>query len=251
MNPLFLDIGNSSFKVAVKEKHNGWNLLLRGFHHEFSKLQKVVNDYKDFSPLVYSSVRNDVSKKLQTVFQHKKLYRIHSGLIPTIYLHYDTPASLGSDRFLACYGAVKGAHAAKSNSAVVIDAGTACTIDYMSAQGVFHGGVIMSGISVLKKAAQELLPELPAAIDSQINKFPGKSTLECVNIGLYHGFAAALQEFTHRFLLSDPDARIFVTGGDSEMVCRLIGDKISLERNEFLVFEGMEAFVATFGHDNG
>ncbi|TVQ00821.1 MAG: type III pantothenate kinase [Balneolaceae bacterium] len=242
MNPIYLDIGNSSFKLAAKDQENNWGILMRGGIHEFGKLTEYINRQEKLSGIIYSSVRKDVKEKLESGFQHIQLYSIHSGLIPPEYLNYDTPETLGIDRFLACFGAVHDS----GNSVIVIDAGTACTIDYMTAQGVFDGGVILPGITVLKKSMKELLPELPPASELKKPGFPGKSTLDCISIGLYDGFAATLKEFINRFRQLDKSAGVYVTGGDSSLVRSLIGSEVSVQEKEFLLFEGMESFSQKF-----
>jgi len=242
MNSIYLDIGNSSFKLAARDQENNWGILMRGGIHELEKLTEYINRQEKLSGIIYSSVRKDVKEKLESGFQHLQLYSIHSGLIPSEYLNYDTPETLGIDRFLACFGAVHNT----GSSAIVIDAGTACTIDYMTAHGVFEGGVIMPGITVLKKSMKELLPELPPA--SELNKpsFPGKSSLDCINIGLFDGFASALKEFINRFRQLDKGAGVYITGGDSSLAQQLIGSEVSVQERKFLLFEGMEAFSQKF-----
>ena len=239
MNPIYLDIGNSSFKLASKDQENKWCILIRGPHHELGKLEDYIKHHKNLAGLVYSSVRKDVTEKIESGFQHLKVYGLHSGLIPSANLNYETPGTLGMDRFLACYGAIQNS----GKSAIVIDAGTACTIDYMTKQGVFQGGVIMPGIAVLKKSMNELLPELPQATENQILKFPGKSTIECINIGLFDGFKAAIMVFIQRLRLLDQEAEIYVTGGDSSIIESMIGREFTVIEGKFLLFDGMEAFI--------
>lgn len=240
MNPIYLDIGNSSYKLTTKNKESNWNPLFKGSIHEFDRLVEYLNRWGQSKRLVYTSVRLDFTKKLEAELRHLQLHQIHTGLIPPIYLDYDTPDTLGMDRFLACSGAVR--HA-EGSSVIVIDSGTACTIDYMTAKGVFKGGVIMPGVRTVKKAMHDSLPELPEASDADTLHFPGKSTLECINIGVYGGFSAMICEFVNRFKRIDQGARIYITGGDASLVRRLIGTELSIEEREYLLFDGLEALV--------
>jgi type III pantothenate kinase len=242
MNSIFLDIGNSSYKLAARDADSNWGILMRGGNDEFDKMREFVVRRELLSKIIYSSVRRDAAEKLESHFKDLQLIRIHSGLIPSQFLNYNTTGTLGVDRFLTCFGAVQ----ISGTSVVVIDAGTACTVDYMTAKGVFEGGVIMPGISVLKNSMKKMLPELPSPDKLYHPEFPGKSTVDCINIGLYGGFNSALREFIHRFQLIDEDVRVFVTGGDSSLVVRLVDPGLSIEVREFLIFEGLEAFVHKF-----
>jgi type III pantothenate kinase len=69
----------------------------------------------------------------------------------------DEPGSVGQDRLLDALGAFS-----RSNQAcVVIDAGTAVTVDFVDGQGVFHGGAIAAGLAMMLDALHERTSRLP------------------------------------------------------------------------------------------
>jgi type III pantothenate kinase len=61
---------------------------------------------------------------------------------------YARPAQLGCDR----WAALVGAHALCRGAAVVVNAGTALTVDALTADGVFVGGIIVPGVELMRNA---------------------------------------------------------------------------------------------------
>ena len=61
---------------------------------------------------------------------------------------YAKPGQLGSDR----WAALVGAHRLHRGAAVVVNAGTALTVDALTADGVFVGGIIVPGIELMRAA---------------------------------------------------------------------------------------------------
>jgi type III pantothenate kinase len=72
---------------------------------------------------------------------------------------YDNPAQLGADRWAALIGA-RGLH---SGAALVVMAGTATTVDFLDAQGVFRGGLILPGLDLMRLALARNTAGLPEA----------------------------------------------------------------------------------------
>lgn len=72
---------------------------------------------------------------------------------------YANPTQLGADRWAALIGA----RARHSGPALVVMAGTATTIDVLDAAGVFHGGLILPGLDLMRRALAQNTAALPAA----------------------------------------------------------------------------------------
>ncbi len=123
---------------------------------------------------------------------------------------YDNPKALGPDRIadlLYVY-----AVCAKKTS-LVIDAGTAITIDLLKDGTVFLGGIIMPGLSLQSKALHSYTAKLPL-IDHTGFKgdFPGLSTQACIGAGVVYGVAGALGHIVSKMTEGKP-VQIFATGG--------------------------------------
>jgi type III pantothenate kinase len=75
---------------------------------------------------------------------------------------YDDPAQLGADRWAALIGA----WALERDACLVVNAGTATTIDALSARGEFLGGVILPGLALMRAALAQGTAALPLATGS-------------------------------------------------------------------------------------
>src|SRR3954469_14729543 len=72
---------------------------------------------------------------------------------------YERPERLGADRWAALIGA----RALEPGACLVVDAGTATTVDMLSAEGTFTGGAILPGVSLMKRALAQHAAQLPLA----------------------------------------------------------------------------------------
>jgi len=130
-------------------------------------------------------------------------------------IDYHPPERVGIDRLVAAAAAF--ARAPAGSGAVVADAGTAITVDAVSADGTFLGGLILPGLRLSLRSLHQgtsLLPEIELRDDVPLL---GRSTLECMQAGLIHGSAALVDGLCARIAarLSTPVCG-FLTGGDGE-----------------------------------
>jgi len=61
---------------------------------------------------------------------------------------YDRPAQLGADRWAGLIAA----RALSHEASIIVQAGTATTIDFLDAEGVFQGGLILSGLTLMHQS---------------------------------------------------------------------------------------------------
>ena len=236
-NILYLDSGNSSIKAAYKEDLN-WTRPDSFKIRNASELVEWINrHHMDFGMVVIASV---VSKTTQAIVDRLEIEKVRVLTvkdIPVDLLDYKTPDTLGIDRFFACYGAV----AQTSKPVVVIDAGTACTIDYMSGDFVFRGGVIMPGIGILEKALRDYAPNLPAVLRTLPEKWPGKSTKTSLRWGLYGSYADGIMGALKKHEESFDSFEVFVTGGSAEWLATIL--PMEPKVRPMLIFEGIQYFL--------
>ncbi|MEQ9310141.1 MAG: type III pantothenate kinase [Balneolaceae bacterium] len=231
---LFIDVGNSSVKVGFKS-NNKWKSHT---HKTAAMAANQINNHTYPVQRIYlSSVREAVKDSLEGDIESHLIREINIRDIQSDLLDYETTESLGIDRYLACLGA----KSKTSKAAVVIDAGSACTIDYIDEKGVFRGGVIMPGLSSVLTIFAKSAPELPS-IDVQFPKhFPGKTTKESLELGQVVFFADGVSKMLERYSAIFGDYELFISGGDADTVFGLIGNKGTVEKH--LIFDGMEKFI--------
>lgn len=134
------------------------------------------------------------------------------------------PQRVGVDRLLNCLACAR-LHA---TPAIVVDVGTATTLDFVTGEGNYGGGVIAPGprvsVAALAAAAQ-LLPPIRFARPDQVL---GLDTEACMQSGAYWGFVGLVRELLARLREEiGPIKTVIGTGGN----CALIAEDVpELER---------------------
>jgi type III pantothenate kinase len=133
---------------------------------------------------------------------------------------------VGIDRLL---GAVAVNRLRKPNTpAIVVDLGTAITVDLVSAAGTFEGGAILPGIGLSARALHEFTDLLPLLDMQSLAEPPsplGTNTVEAMQAGIYWGAVGGVRQLVElltKQLPSPPD--VFLTGGAAPAVARLVAD---------------------------
>lgn len=127
--------------------------------------------------------------------------------------------------------------------AVVADVGSCITVDFIDAEGVLVGGAIAPGLPVMKAGMVARTPHLQAALDAlrpPVNfAEPGRTTQECIALGLYGAVSAIPAALAEGF--SRGRGRVFkvLTGGDAAWVqsCTGWADLV----DELLTLRGLHA----------
>ncbi len=135
------------------------------------------------------------------------------------------PDMVGVDRLLDAVAANR--LRSPGRPAVVVDLGTAITVDLVSAAGVFCGGAILPGIEMSARAMHEFTDLLPLIEMSELDQPPpalGTATVPAMRSGLYWLAVGAVRELTAR-LSSDSKGppEIFLTGGAGPAMAEAIG----------------------------
>lgn len=130
------------------------------------------------------------------------------------------PERVGMDRLVAALAANRLRDA--SRPAVIIDAGTAITVDLVDAAGTFQGGAILPGFRLVARAlaaGTDALPEADSLFASTAPPTVGKATEEAIRSGLFWGGVGAINELVRRMSAElDEKPQVFVAGGDAELV---------------------------------
>ena len=116
---------------------------------------------------------------------------------------YDQPAQLGADRWAALIAA----RALHEGPCLVVMAGTATTIDALDANGLFRGGLILPGLSLMRAALARNTADLPHAA-GHYRPHP-TNTDDAIVSGAIHATLGAIE-------------RLHVTLGD-DLLCLLSG----------------------------
>lgn len=147
---------------------------------------------------------------------------------------YRDPAQLGADR----WAAVIGARALHPHACVVVMAGTATTIDLLSATGDFLGGLILPGVELMQHALARGTAQLPLA-DGRFALQP-RCTVDAIHSGCMQAQAGAIERMFGQ-IADEPDALCLLGGGAADSFADLLG--LPLRRVDNLVLNGLAAVV--------
>ena len=126
-------------------------------------------------------------------------------------LAYHNPSALGVDRWLAMLAA----HCVhKVHHKIIIDSGTALTIDVINQYGEHQGGYIVPGVTLMKQALQINTANLPVTENIVESVTPGKTTVQCID----HGVLAMTVAMINAQLGKFKNSVVYLTGGSSPVL---------------------------------
>jgi type III pantothenate kinase len=125
------------------------------------------------------------------------------------------PHRVGIDRLAA--GAAAAAVKPRDSGVIVVDCGTAATVDLIAADGRFLGGAILPGPALMARALAQgtsKLPEVRALEHADPPAMPGGNTREAIAAGIGWGIRGAIAELVARSRSAlGPSTPVLVTGG--------------------------------------
>lgn len=151
---------------------------------------------------------------------------------------YDNPGQLGVDRWMALIGA-RHLHDA---ACLVVNAGTATTVDVLDAEGVFQGGLIMPGVNLMQAALARDTARLPLATGG-FSRLP-RNTADAIVSGTLLATTGAIALMFERVAPS-PGAMCLLSGGAAGLVESLLN--VPLRRVDNLVLDGLRCVAQQAG----
>lgn len=235
---LCIDQGNSSVKWGLFKdgilheqfRTEGLDLeflndLLGKYDIQYCILSSVVHIQKDFSDWAKSRFRQFFILDQNTALPIANLYK--------------TPATLGKDRLAAAVGAYS---ACPHRELLVIDAGTAITLDRVNESGEYLGGNISPGIEMRFKALNVFTGKLPLVDLDQIpDTLFGDDTVSALRLGVLQGIVHEVQGYINELSQGMPSLCVFLTGGSMKILEGKIKSPIFADRN--LVLTGLNSIL--------
>lgn len=185
--------------------------------------------------VVIASVNDPVATAIEAKLAaelHTDVWRIGRDLEVPVGRCLDEGATPGQDRLLAAAAAFS----ILKQAVIVVDAGTAVTVDFVDGEGVFHGGAIAPGAQMqldAMHARTAQLPQLSFARPSDEEAF-GRNTADAMMLGVFEGIRGMVQALSERYATSyRAFPLVIATGGDaealfadSELVSRVVPDLV-------------------------
>ena len=139
---------------------------------------------------------------------------------------YDPPHAVGADRIANALAAL----ALVKPPLVVVDFGTATTLDCVDENGKYVGGSIMPGVMLGLQALNEKTAKLPSIALHAPERAVGRNTVEAIESGVVLGYAGAVEGLLGRVKSElGQGTRVFSTGGQGKVFASLCP---SIERHE-------------------
>jgi type III pantothenate kinase len=232
---LAVDAGNSRVKWALHDGrtfvHDSWVT-----HADLDSLDRQWSSLPAPSTIVIANVAGDemgqklraFSERWHTEPQWASSARSQAG----VFNKYDDPSQLGVDRWAALIGARR----LFSDACVVVNAGTATTIDALSSQGDFIGGIIVPGFDLMHESLAAQTARLSAE-RGNFTAFP-RMTRDAITSGAIQALCGAVERMRDAMLAAGHrEPQLIFSGGAGEIFARHMGRPVRVV--DKLVLEGL------------
>ena len=177
-------------------------------------------------PPVFNSVKTGVIKVIG-----KQPMVVGPGLKTGLNIHVDVPSQVGADRIVIAVAAL----AEYQAPLILMDMGTATTIEVVEPENVYLGGVIFPGVKISLDALTSRAAQLPGISLDKPAKVIGKNTVDCMRSGMMYGTAAMIDGLVDRIGEElGHKSTIIATGGMAQFIIPLCRHEIILEKDLLL-----------------
>lgn len=212
-----LDFGNSRIKWRILERSNSAGTISHGA--SLSELLAGLKEFEKPRAIRIASVRNS-----EEVGEFEKWAFERWGIDPIVAKttascagvtnSYEDPSRMGVDRWLAMLSAYNRAQGA----CIVVDAGTALTVDILAASGEHSGGFILPGLKLMATALESNTGIRLRPMEGEANTKPGRNTEQAVHHAALASAVALVENHYQGLRAGNESVRIFLSGGDAPLL---------------------------------
>ena len=229
-----IDIGNTRTHCAVVECVEGSFCVEDFADYKSSNFAELFSGEKLFeksgaTAVCWCSVVPEYSKKLEQVLVGIDSMQLTYQNSPIV-LDIDTPSQLGQDRIADAVGA----SVFLEPPYIVVDMGTAVTIDFVDEFGKYAGGAIAPGMNAFANYLGERAAQLPTInpAEADCSLVIGKNTKDAMYVGCAKGFCKLIDGLigdieTSYFKGNSALQKTIFTGGSTDLLpAEWVGDRI-------------------------
>ena len=225
---LFVDIGHSAVKWRTLDSE-----VFSQSVDKFSEKSLPDNQSVWLSAVAHREIVQAIEMEFSDVTVVKSLS--HFG---SLTIAYKEPLDLGSDRFLAMLGALK--HFPNRNL-LIVDIGSALTIDVVNDIGEHQGGLIMPGLEAIRGSFDKF-----STNSKNLNSLNlQSSTDEAWLSGTQAMFISSIKEQITTYETKQPDGIVALTGGSVRSLISELPETVNYFDN--LVLDGLESYSKSMG----
>ena len=198
--------------------------MLEAFGVQISQITDCI--ISSVVPPVFNSVKTGVIKVIK-----KQPMVVGPGLKTGLNIHVDVPSQVGSDRIVIAVAAL----AEYQAPLILMDLGTATTIEVIEPENLYMGGVIFPGVKISLDALTSRAAQLPGISLDKPKTVIGKNTVDCMRSGMMYGTAAMIDGLVDRIEAElGHSCTLIATGGMAQFIAPLCKRKIVLEKDLLL-----------------
>jgi type III pantothenate kinase len=249
---LCIDVGNTNTVLATFDGDrlvHSWRVTTdaRATSDELGLLYRglLAGDQVDITGVAACSTVPTVLRSLRGMltryYQQVPALIVEPGVRTGVQLAIDNPKEVGSDRVVNTLAA----HVLYGGPSIVVDFGTTTNFDVISERGEFLGGAFAPGIEISFDALAARAAQLRRVEPARPRSVIGKNTVECLQAGMYFGFAGQVDRIVTRMIEELGMVKaVIATGGLAPLVIEecatithhepmitLIGLRMVYERN--------------------
>ena len=234
---LIVDIGNTLVKLAVFD--GGRIVAQRCVERLHPSMLGELLEGRRAAKAVVASTRGEADDVIETVRPYADYLLEFTSQTPVpIGNAYLTPETLGRDRLAAAVGATV---LYPGENVLIVDFGTAVTIDLVTADNTFRGGCISPGVTMRFRALHDYTAKLPLCAATGGEGLSGLTTEEAIELGVMNGIAFEIEGYVTRMREKIDGLRVIFTGGDAKFFVKRIKNTIFANCN--LVFCGLNRIL--------
>jgi type III pantothenate kinase len=243
---LCIDQGNSRTKVALMTDEG--KMIKHLIYKSFSSADvERLFDLYEITDSIISSVVDIEAAIVNTLNRRSQHFVLFDHMTPVpIINRYDTPHTLGQDRLAAAVGAKS---LCPNENLLIIDAGSAITYDFVSAEGEYLGGNIAPGLKMRFTMLQRMTKKLPLVEVEENELIPlfGKNTRDAIAAGVIRGVSYEVKGYMRTLNEKMPHFQAFLTGGNAPYILNNVRpsrtEKRELHHEKHLVLIGLNTIL--------
>ena len=217
-----------TYRITTKANHTSdeYGLFLTEFLRMSGFQPSDVDDVIICSvvPKVMHSFRSSIVKFLDI-----DPMVVGPGIKTGLNIQMDDPASVGSDRIVIAVAALQ----EYKPPIILVDMGTATTMEVVDHGNTYLGGCIIPGVRVSAEALSSRASQLPGIQLDKPRRVIGKNTVECMRSGIMYGAAAMLDGMLDRMEEElGKRTTVVVTGGMAQFIAPLCRRKMMVEKDQ-------------------
>ena len=238
-----IDAGNTRIKWGI---HDGEAWLERGAlpTGEVEKLAVLVARWPEYARVVACNVAGEaVERAVERALSPRfapPLWLRSSAEQCGVRNGYEEHWRLGADRWAALVAARGQQLAQKAGDFLVVCAGTATTVDWLDAGGLFRGGLILPGIDLMRASLARNTAQLPAAA-GEFRDEP-RSTVDAIASGCLRAQIGAIERMYGRLPVESMPVCL-LTGGAAEKIAPHLA--VPFQFSEHLILDGLVRFASS------